>query len=327
METIIGTAAERIDGELLPQVCRGTIDGDIRDKGFPFRIMFVEHDGDFPLHGHEYAELVVVLGGRCLHRTEFESYQIERGDVFVMTGARMHGFQQAEGLRLCNIQFDPYWFFDGLGDLQEMMGFHGFFDLETRRPEGRSFRQRLCLDDNALAEIEGVLRQIETEFRGDSGGRRTIISSLFLMLATRLSRFYEAEHGACERVAAVAVAAVAAHIRRNFRRPIRIEELATTAELSTSQLQRSFKRFYGITPIVMVNHLRIEAACELLADQDRELNSIAEELGYSSASFFSTQFRQFMDMTPRDFRKQRLGYLETLRRVSVAPVGIGEGRG
>ena len=89
MAKIIGTAAERIGGELMPQVCRGTIAEDIRDKGFPFRILFVEHDGDFPMHAHEYAELVVVLGGQAEHRTEFESHRIERGDVFVITGVHM----------------------------------------------------------------------------------------------------------------------------------------------------------------------------------------------------------------------------------------------
>jgi AraC-like DNA-binding protein len=324
MAEIIGTAAERIDGELMPQVCRGTIAEDIRDRGFPFRILFVEHDGDFPMHAHEYAELVVVLGGQAEHRTEFESHRIERGDVFVITGARSHGFQEADGLQLCNVQFDPQWFFDSVGDLQEMMGFHGFFDLETRSPEGRSFRQRLRLEPAALTEIESLLRQVETEFHGDEGGRRTMISNLFLMVATRLSRIYEQDRSAQEPVIAVAVAAVAAFIRRNFRRGVRIEELAKTADLSVSQLQRSFKRFYGTTPIVMVNRLRVETACELLADQDRELSSIAEELGYSSASFFSTQFRQLMGMSPRDFRKQRLDVFQLLERVSVAPVGVGE---
>jgi hypothetical protein len=34
-----------------------------------------------------------------------------------------------------------------------------------------------------------------------------------------------------------------------------------------------------------------------------------------------------MGMTARDFRKQRLDYLETLGRVSVAPLGIGEWKG
>lgn len=326
MPKIIGTAVERIDGELVQQVCTGTIAEDIRDRGFPFRIMFSEHAENFPMHGHDYAELAVVLGGQAMHQTEYEIHPIARGDVFVMTGERRHGFGAVEDLVLCNIQFDPQWFFEGAMDLQEMMGFHGFFDLETRSPEGRSFRQRLRLVPTALAEVENLLRQIEAEFRGDSGGRRTLISGLFLMLATRLSRIYEAERNE-QPVAAVAVAAAAAYIRRHFRRSIRIDELAETAGLSASQLQRSFRRFYGTTPVVMINRLRVEAACHLLVDRNLELNSIASELGYASASFFSTQFRQLMGMSPREFRKQRLNVLETLQRVRVAPIGVGENGG
>ena len=313
MSEIIGTAAERINGELAPQVCHGTFADDIRDKGFPLRIMFVEHEGDFPKHGHEYAELVLVLNGQAIHQTQFESYPIARGDVFVITGDHVHGFADAKGLQVCNIQFDAHWFFDAVGDLQEMMGFHGFFDLETRNPGGRSFRQRLRVGSSVFAELESLLRQIETEFRGDAGGRRTIISSLFLLLATRLSRIYEQER-------ADKPAAAVAHIRR----PIRLDELAEIAGLSPSQLQRSFKRFYGTTPVAIVNRLRIEAACHMLVDRRLEFNTIASELGYASASFFSTQFRQLMGMSPREFRKQRLDVLETIQRVSVAPIGVGE---
>jgi AraC-like DNA-binding protein len=321
MSEIIGRATERINGELTPQVCHGTFADDIRDKGFPFRIMFVEHEEDFPMHGHEYAELVLVLDGQATHQTEFESYPIARGDVFVITGDRVHGFGDAEGLQVCNIQFDAHWFFDAAGDLQEMMGFHGFFDLETRSPEGRSFRQRLRLEPAVLAEVESLLRQIETEFREDTGGRRTVMNSLFLLLATRLSRIYEQERADQP---AAAVAAAVAYIRRHFRRPIRIDELAEIAGLSPSQLQRSFKRFYGTTPVAMVSRLRVEAACHMLVDRTLEFNSIASDLGYASASFFSTQFRQLMDMSPREFRKQRLDMLETIQRVSLAPIGVGE---
>ena len=129
MTKAIGTATERVAGQAMPQVCRGTFADDIRDRDFPFRIMFVEHDEDFPMHGHEYAELTVVLGGTATHVTEFESHPLERGDVFVITGSRTHGFADVDNLQLCNVQFDPHLFFDGAGDLQEMMGFHGFFDL------------------------------------------------------------------------------------------------------------------------------------------------------------------------------------------------------
>ncbi len=44
-------------------------------------------------------------------------------------------------------------------------------------------------------------------------------------------------------------------------------------------------------------------AAILLADPTRSITSIAEELGYFSAEHFSTAFRAYYDVSPREYRK------------------------
>ena len=88
-------------------VCDGTLKGDLR-AGFPFNVIDVVHQGDFPRHGHEYSELNIVIGGSAVHVTEYESYEIEEGDVFVISGEHQHAFEYCSNLRLAIVQFSPH---------------------------------------------------------------------------------------------------------------------------------------------------------------------------------------------------------------------------
>lgn len=299
---VIGRAAQRVGGRDRVQVCTGTYRGDLPDPRLRFNLMFVRHDRPFPLHGHEYSELVIVLGGRSAHHTDVEDYPIAAGDVFVVNRPHRHGFPDPERLELCNVQFDPRRFFDGERDLQEMMGFHALFDLEPRWRQSRRFRQRLRLSPAQLAEIHGLLRSIDGEFRSRAEGRATSVRSLFLFLVARLARLYaEARRKSPTPVARLASAM--AYARSHLSEPLRIRTLARITRLSPSQFQRAFRKAYDTSPVQKIAELRIEEARELLRDPAHDIGSVARETGFASPSFFSTQFKRRTGLTPREYRR------------------------
>ncbi len=298
----IGTTVQRIGAHRKIQVCHGTRSGDLPETGFPFNILFVEHHEAFPLHRHQYSELVIVLGGRARHITDHETYDIERGDIFVLNGTMQHGFEDAQDLMLCNVQYDPSHLLPSRGDLNEMMGYHALFDLEPRACQAQQFRRRLHLADHDLAYAESLARAMEQEFFGRAEGRRTSIRATFLLLATHLCRLY-AEQKKDSPAPVVRMASVIAHIQKHFREPLRIDLLARIAHLSPSQFQRTFKRMHGDTPIGFVNRLRIEEAKKLLRDPNRDIASIAHDTGFSTPAFFSTQFRKSTGQSPSAYRR------------------------
>ena len=298
----IGTAVLRRKGGDGVQVCTGTYRGDLPSGGLPFNLMTVRHDRPFPFHAHEYAELVVVLGGESAHRTDVEDYPIATGDVFVLTPPRRHGFPDPKGLELCNVQFDPARMFAGQNELRSLMGFHALFDLEPRWRQSPRFRARLRLDARRLRRVRRHLDGLDAEQRGAGEGRDAAIRARFLLLVTDLCRFYaEARAQAPTPVARLADAV--AYARRNLGRPIRLSTLARVSRLSSSQFHRVLRRAYGTTPVRWLNGLRIEAAQERLRTTDREIAAIARETGFRSASFFSTQFKRFTGLTPRAYRR------------------------
>jgi mannose-6-phosphate isomerase-like protein (cupin superfamily) len=117
----------------------------------------VEHRTSFKMHSHEYSELTMVLGGRGLHVTDYESYPLEEGDVFVINGNTRHGFKDPQNLRLCDIMYDPRQFFGGNRDLCKLMGFHALFDLRSVQPH--PFKNKLHLSADEMFYVTSLLRQ------------------------------------------------------------------------------------------------------------------------------------------------------------------------
>jgi AraC-like DNA-binding protein len=203
------------------------------------------------------------------------------------------------------IQYDPDPFLVGRHDLGQMMGFHALFDLEPRSHQDEQFRKRLRLTTTQLGEIDLLLHSLDREYHNRDEGWRTMIQAGFFQLTTRLSRYYTSQKQDTPSPM-VRMAHVASHIRKHFQRAIRIEELAKIAHLSPSQFQRVFKRTYHATPGEFVHRLRIDHACQLLRDENRDIASIATTCGFSTPAFFSTQFKRSSGITPSDYRRSIL---------------------
>jgi AraC-like DNA-binding protein/mannose-6-phosphate isomerase-like protein (cupin superfamily) len=323
---LVGTAVEFSAGKLKVQRCYGTFAEDMPDQSFRFNILFVEHNGAFSMHAHEYSELVIVLGGRGLHLTDRENYPIEEGDVFVISGNTRHGFEGARDLQLCNIQYDPQQFLRGHRALDRMMGYHALFDLEPRAQLDGYFNERLHLSTEEMVYVTSLLATLKSEFQTREEGWEIFIKSTFLLLVSYFSRRY-AMHKKGHATPLVRMANVIAHIQRHFREPLRIEDLARIAHLSPSQFQRLFKQTYHTTPQKFVRHVRLHEACEMLKDPNRDITTVAFNSGFSSSSFFSTQFKQHVGESPSQYRRRKNIELENQDGRRVWIVGASDARG
>ncbi len=302
---LIGIAWETHTGQPKEQRCYGTFDEDMPHPPFRFNILFVTHEGDFKMHSHEYCELVLVLDGNGQHITEQETYPLTTGDVFVISGNTRHGFKDARGLKLCNIQYDPDQFLRGRPALDKMLGYHALFDCEPDAAPGDHFNERLQLAPEQLAYAVSLLATLKSEFDGHTEGHEVIIEGVFLLLITYLSRVHSRQSQDSV-LPSMRLANVISHVQKNFHEPLRIEELARIAHLSPSQFQRTFKRTYGTTPQKFIRQVRLYKACEMLKDPNQDITSIAYETGFSSSSFFTSQFKSAMGETPTHYRRKVL---------------------
>ena len=105
---------------------------------------------------------------------------------------------------------------------------------------------------------------------------------------------------------------IKSHIVANIREPISITELTRVCGLSRSQLSVLFKRVTGQTILAWANDRRMALAAQLLLQTDHSISTVADEVGFSDALYFSRKFKTSIGKSPRDYRKSSI-------RTAVSP--------
>tara|TARA_B110000503_G_C7167151_1_gene422507 strand:+ start:360 stop:1490 length:1131 start_codon:yes stop_codon:yes gene_type:complete len=93
-------------------------------------------------------------------------------------------------------------------------------------------------------------------------------------------------------------------IRDCAEQPITIQDISTEVGLSSSRLSTLFKQQIGASPLQWRDEQRMLKACHMLVDSQDSLSRIAEAVGYSDSHYFSRCFRQHMECTPSQYRKE-----------------------
>lgn len=104
-----------------------------------------------------------------------------------------------------------------------------------------------------------------------------------------------------------AIAKAVRHLVAHFREEVRLEEVLKLTHLSRPTFARQFKKHSGRTLSEFLNHLRLQAACRELLENDRSVLEIALRCGFTQVSFFNRLFRRVMKVSPTDYRKNKKG--------------------
>lgn len=98
---------------------------------------------------------------------------------------------------------------------------------------------------------------------------------------------------------------IRSYMERNYADPtLSIAMLAERFDISTSYLRREFWNAYQTTPIAFLQSVRLGNAQNMLASKYLSIGEIAEQCGFSGASYFIQVFRKAMGESPDKYRKR-----------------------
>lgn len=100
------------------------------------------------------------------------------------------------------------------------------------------------------------------------------------------------------------IAPAIAYVAENYMNDLSIEALAQLCHVSTSHFRRLFKQILGWAPLDYLQVMRIDRACVLLYNCDNSVTEIGMQVGYSSPSSFSRQFRRIHGISPSRWRQK-----------------------
>ncbi|WP_372662231.1 helix-turn-helix domain-containing protein [Cohnella sp.] len=98
--------------------------------------------------------------------------------------------------------------------------------------------------------------------------------------------------------------AIRMYVEDNYSYELTLSSLAEMFHINETYLSGLFKQNAGITFSDYLTRLRLTKAEQLLKEDELKLTDITTLVGYSSSSYFSTAFKKFYGMSPKEYREK-----------------------
>ncbi|MBA3699055.1 MAG: AraC family transcriptional regulator [Planctomycetes bacterium] len=281
--------------------------------GVPVHVNLPIHDGDVPLHDHDFFEIAVVIGGVGVHRTIHGEAAIAAGDVFILHPGQWHAYERTRQLKLCNCLLGIELLTHEIGWTRTDPLLGPLLPNRLAGPDRVTLNagqgvMSLHLEAPALADLMrelDVLRQ--TLLQGDPVQARAEVIGRVLLVLTQLSRAYAANPATraersreADSNVVAAIEAMAERLDHDWG----LVELAKRLQLNRSYLVRLFKRHTGQSPMAWLARQRAEKAAVLLLTTDKAIAAIGREVGWHDPNYFARRFRAAFGISARQYRNQ-----------------------
>lgn len=162
------------------------------------------------------------------------------------------------------------------------------------------------LDGVIVPHSENAFISIYNELLSVAFTDRELAELLVMELLHKLNAEIFRREYAKKKPSDTACSQVLRYMKDNLEKNITLEMLADTVHLDKSYLVRLFRNTYGITPIKMLIRLRMEHACDLIANTDMPISDIATACGYPYPSYFTVEYKKHFGTTPLKHRNPKL---------------------
>lgn len=250
-----------------------------------------------PLHRHDAWELLCVVHGFG-RRTAGDTIQdFAAGDVALIPPNMVHRWEFAQNSA------------DESGCAHYLMvAFkHAFVELCLATfPEVRNRLAHVTFPDNALRFSVRSALALRKHLEAMSPLNELERLSSMLLLLCEL--FTASDHTLAGRPMRIErnvqrMQTVCTFVMRNFGRTITLEEAAAVAGMNRSTFCSWFRKYKGMTFMQYVTQYRLETACELLLNSDKQVSEICFAVGFNDLPHFVRVFARAYGMPPARYRK------------------------
>lgn len=159
-----------------------------------------------------------------------------------------------------------------------------------------------------VERLAAIVRLVSEESSERRSGRELVLArlvELLLIEALRSKPEDDTPPGLLRGLADTRLAAALRHIHGDPARSWTVAQLAKKVALSRSAFFDRFSRAVGRAPMEYLLAWRMALAKDLLRRDDIGLAAVAERVGYSSASTFSTAFSRHVGQPPSRYARER----------------------
>ena len=264
----------------------------------------MDHYADHTIgwHWHAAYEIAYFAAGRMMIRTPEHEFVVEAGSaVFINTGV-LHSYEAMENGTVIRAQlFDMHLLSGMLGSIFEEKFFLPLNHCTALQawpivPDSVEHLEMLqaALRAMELAEKEPYAFEFDIRSELCSFWRGLLNDTESVRAVSPLRSTVDADR----------LKLMLDYIQNNYDEKLSLEQIAAAAGISVRECTRCFKRCIDTSPTTYLNQYRLRIACRMLRETAESILVISERCGFSSPSYFTKAFRDAMQCTPLEYRKQ-----------------------
>ncbi len=242
------------------------------------------------LHTHDdVLELFYVFQGEGWYQTGTQWHHLQTGSMVICNSGTLHGespFQTNEMRSYCI----------ALTDVEKpgLPPNHLVSDKESTLIDFNTAR-------DTVHHLMQTVHQMFSERNRDERLCQSLAQSVLLLTEHEL-QLRKQDSGDLDK-SELLLTQITDYLNRNYRRPVRLEEISGELHISVSHLSHLFKNRTGMSPMQYVIYRRIGSAQTLLMDSDLPIHEIEEQLGFGSSCHLTSMFKKYVGVSPKEYRQ------------------------
>ena len=250
--------------------------------------------------------------GECWLTLDKKQIHLQAGDIFFLPQNRPHLIAgQAQNLSENNVPhaqdnrstlFKVYSIGQNSADLKMFCGLF-YYSKPSLLIDSLPEYLHLSLND----PVQPLIRLMQQEADNHQSGAKSLMDALVTVLFIYILRHgLQANLLHCGLFAGLQDKRLGKVLEQLFNAPQQawnMDALAALAAMSRANFMRVFQQKIGMAPGKFLTQLRLQEAALLLNKTQKNILSVALEVGYQSEAHFSKAFKALYGMTPSQYRK------------------------
>lgn len=273
------------------------------DYEFPCAVYFSDIDiytaSEIAWHWHKEIEIVVLYEGNVSLETAKESIILKKGDGVFINSEELHYFKKLgdEKCVLISYVFDKSLVIGDKGSIIERKYIEPLVQNKTL--------SLFKISETLSRKLEEVFFEYEDKKFGVEINIRNILSSVLLEIIIE-NREKLIEKKTYKNLDSQRIKGMLDFIQKNYSNELTLKEIGEAVFIGERETLRCFARTIGISPIEYLKKYRVKVAANLLTTTDLPVTEICIQCGFNSPSYFSKSFQRVFNVTPREYRKNKI---------------------
>ncbi len=241
----------------------------------------IQHTLSHLPHMHKELELIYVLEGNCVAVADRGRFNISKGDIYLAFPNQVHYYEQCTRGDYLVLIFS----YDVIPYLSKT--------VRENIPENNSIK--IASNGNAKRYCEALTELSHTDRHTEMCGYTNLLLGAIIPEMTLLSHTVSDSSS---------LRNILNYCSANYMNNPTLDDASQTLHLSKYHISHLLNGRLNLSFTDYLNSLRIDAACDALADTEKRIADISEDVGFGTIRSFNRTFKGIMGIAPQEYRKK-----------------------